>query len=368
MTAQLAAGPEYLDGMIHVRHHAAWHDGPPGGGYYSPSDMLQSCCSIEEFVKCCRDGTEVPLGPQTKRRRCDIWFPHPTYQVLQVGPPVPPEWDSRNVQSVVLSDGAEFRRLHFVEPVEVGSLVQLTDSIFNRTECFVVVVQCSVVFPPQPLIGQPLGPIGQSMTDEDADDKMRHSQLCGYLVSRILKQARRHGSTLNAVAVALFHEGAEIGLFRSNYANLTESEDASLAQYLDAHEINSSSDVILFGLAWHEGWSRDCDAFTRASVFCSYRPFDELVGKLRRRKCEHCGHRGKLEGSHYRLCGGCMHVRYCSIACQRADWTTRHQHLCPRIAAVKAADASGDQSAANIARLVEEIEEARRSGQNDRDV
>ena len=50
--------------------------------------------------------------------------------------------------------------------------------------------------------------------------------------------------------------------------------------------------------------------------------------RIRRRICAHCLKRADLTEPRYLVCSGCGDARYCSEACQRADWA-RHQKACP---------------------------------------
>ena len=56
--------------------------------------------------------------------------------------------------------------------------------------------------------------------------------------------------------------------------------------------------------------------------------------RVRRRICVHCARhaygsrQGDLSAPRYLVCSGCGDARYCSEACQRADWA-RHQKDCP---------------------------------------
>ena len=50
--------------------------------------------------------------------------------------------------------------------------------------------------------------------------------------------------------------------------------------------------------------------------------------RVRRRVCAHCAKRADLSEPRYLVCSGCGDARYCSEACQRADWA-RHQKDCP---------------------------------------
>ena len=50
--------------------------------------------------------------------------------------------------------------------------------------------------------------------------------------------------------------------------------------------------------------------------------------RVRRRVCAHCAKRADLSEPRYLVCAGCGIARYCSEACQRADWA-EHQKKCP---------------------------------------
>ena len=50
--------------------------------------------------------------------------------------------------------------------------------------------------------------------------------------------------------------------------------------------------------------------------------------RVRRRVCAHCAKRADLSEPRYLVCAGCGKARYCSEACQRADWA-EHQKVCP---------------------------------------
>ena len=50
--------------------------------------------------------------------------------------------------------------------------------------------------------------------------------------------------------------------------------------------------------------------------------------RIRRRICAHCAKRADLAEPRYLVCSGCGEARYCSEACQRADWAV-HQKECP---------------------------------------
>ena len=53
--------------------------------------------------------------------------------------------------------------------------------------------------------------------------------------------------------------------------------------------------------------------------------------RIRRRICWGCARQVALTEPRYLVCAGCGKARYCSEACQRADWP-RHQHKCPAVA------------------------------------
>ena len=49
--------------------------------------------------------------------------------------------------------------------------------------------------------------------------------------------------------------------------------------------------------------------------------------RLRRRVCDYCGKQNDLSEPRLLVCSGCGVARYCSEACQAADWPT-HQSMC----------------------------------------
>ena len=331
------------DGMIIT--HFSWAD-QFTQHTMSPSDLLLSCCSIEECVQCCVEGNEMPFGPQTGTMRdigCPpVWFAHPTYQVLCLGRDI-----CGDLREVVLSDGAEWRKLKFVQDghrrekkIEAGSLITLYKCVTMEDVPGIVIVEFSVVFPSQPLIGQPLDKLG------------RHHHLWnfphglhGSVVLKILKRARKHdGADTVALAGACFSVCADVGLFNIERSKLVPSlieNVLDLIKHLDTYNrdeplLHGPSKVILSALAWHEQWiGFDGGSMDEVLEFVRRRSFDDLVGKLMRRKCGHCGRRGSLRESHFRQCDGCGCLRYCSISCQRAAWTEGHQHMCAKFAALK---------------------------------
>ena len=50
--------------------------------------------------------------------------------------------------------------------------------------------------------------------------------------------------------------------------------------------------------------------------------------RIRRRICWGCARQVALTEPRYLVCAGCGKARYCSEACQRADWA-EHQKVCP---------------------------------------
>ena len=69
--------------------------------------------------------------------------------------------------------------------------------------------------------------------------------------------------------------------------------------------------------------------------------------RVRRRICDHCGRRVALSEPRFLVCGGCGVARYCSEACQIANWG-HHQTVCAalvRHAARGGKAASRDRSA-----------------------
>ena len=69
--------------------------------------------------------------------------------------------------------------------------------------------------------------------------------------------------------------------------------------------------------------------------------------RIRRRICDHCGRRVSLSEPRFMVCGGCGVARYCSEACQTANWG-HHQTVCAalvRHAARGGKAASRDRSA-----------------------
>lgn len=320
----------------------------------SPREMLHSCCSIEEFAKCCVDGTEMPLGPATEQtRNSPIWFPNPTFQVLHVDEQVDDYTD------ITLSDGAtfwEFELYNFAlrsrgraaDEVAIGSLLQLTEcEVMDYDEQYdqpglkersIIILDFAVVFPPLPLIGQPLGcPIeGPSgvLLREDADEAMRHSGLHGSAVLRILRLWRQTGSGLDALVSACVQICKDVKLFawdaNTNVGDYADFERSFLsAKDKPLIDLLYPSGMILSVLAWQEDWSYDSKEVSDVVSFLKRRSFDDLVGKLRRRQCATCGRRGSPEESHFRLCGGCMSLRFCSTDCQRAAWIAGgHQNRC----------------------------------------
>ena len=53
--------------------------------------------------------------------------------------------------------------------------------------------------------------------------------------------------------------------------------------------------------------------------------------RIRRRICDQCGRRVALSKPRYLVCGGCGAARYCSEACQIANWG-HHQTVCAALA------------------------------------
>ena len=53
--------------------------------------------------------------------------------------------------------------------------------------------------------------------------------------------------------------------------------------------------------------------------------------RIRRRICDQCGRRVALSKPRYLVCGGCGAARYCSEACQIANWG-HHQTVCTALA------------------------------------
>ena len=59
--------------------------------------------------------------------------------------------------------------------------------------------------------------------------------------------------------------------------------------------------------------------------------------RIRRRICDHCGRRVALSEPRFMVCGGCGVARYCSEACQIANWG-HHQTVCAALARQAARD------------------------------
>ena len=68
--------------------------------------------------------------------------------------------------------------------------------------------------------------------------------------------------------------------------------------------------------------------------------------QIRRRICDQCGRRVALSKPRYLVCGGCGAARYCSEACQIANWG-HHQTVC----AALARQAAREEKARAAARL-----------------
>ena len=68
--------------------------------------------------------------------------------------------------------------------------------------------------------------------------------------------------------------------------------------------------------------------------------------RIRRRICDQCGRRVALSKPRYLVCGGCGAARYCSEACQIANWG-HHQTVC----AALARQAAREEKARAAARL-----------------
>ena len=87
---------------------------------------------------------------------------------------------------------------------------------------------------------------------------------------------------------------------------------------------------MLWEADFFKGWElSDAIDYVRARGGLEGGRNDPILGKLRRRRCAHCGARADPRASHYRLCGGCMKRRYSSLACQEANWDQVHSRLCP---------------------------------------
>jgi hypothetical protein len=77
-----------------------------------------------------------------------------------------------------------------------------------------------------------------------------------------------------------------------------------------------------------------------SSVLCACRPRVQLVGCSNRHCTRYAGPsaEGLVAGRKGVRCGGCRVARYCSPACQKADWP-QHWGMCRRLAAAAAAAA-----------------------------
>jgi len=62
----------------------------------------------------------------------------------------------------------------------------------------------------------------------------------------------------------------------------------------------------------------------RPGHFCITDPADPRY----KHACRYCCNRVPLTGKHLLKCARCQAVRYCSLACQRADWKAFHKHEC----------------------------------------
>ena len=60
-------------------------------------------------------------------------------------------------------------------------------------------------------------------------------------------------------------------------------------------------------------------------------PLQRHWPRIRRRICDQCGRRVALSKPRYLVCGGCGAARYCSEACQIANWG-HHQTVCAALA------------------------------------
>ena len=56
----------------------------------------------------------------------------------------------------------------------------------------------------------------------------------------------------------------------------------------------------------------------------------QLKIQVRKRTCARCRTRASLDAPKMQKCGGCFEPRYCSRACQSADWDADHKHVCSR--------------------------------------
>ena len=66
--------------------------------------------------------------------------------------------------------------------------------------------------------------------------------------------------------------------------------------------------------------------------------------RIRRRICDQCGRRVALSKPRYLVCGGCGAARYCSEACQIANWG-HHQTVCAALARQAARDGKASATA-----------------------
>ena len=66
--------------------------------------------------------------------------------------------------------------------------------------------------------------------------------------------------------------------------------------------------------------------------------------RIRRRICDQCGRRVALSKPRYLVCGGCGAARYCSEACQIANWG-HHQTVCAALARQAARDGKASTTA-----------------------
>ena len=70
--------------------------------------------------------------------------------------------------------------------------------------------------------------------------------------------------------------------------------------------------------------------------------------RIRRRICDQCGRRVALSEPRYLVCGGCGAARYCSEACQIANWG-HHQTVCAALARQAARDGKASATAKKAA-------------------
>ncbi|KAL1860633.1 hypothetical protein Daus18300_009123 [Diaporthe australafricana] len=66
--------------------------------------------------------------------------------------------------------------------------------------------------------------------------------------------------------------------------------------------------------------------------------------------CDNCVTTGgtMLSRAQLKACGACRSVFYCSAACQKKDWTSRHKPLCKKYTASKQSSANLGEAAASV--------------------